>query len=164
MIVEHFCYFTIYTVVGLVWYNFCCYGDSWNYFSVIAWSLHCYIILRGAKSALIPNFVGQRMKAPSFWGAKSALLHNFAGQRMVVIDPKSCEKFKLPTIYRPNVWNHIAYTYLHTICNLIPHHALLVFSFKVERDKLSERQFVHGLRYLGSLSGHCPPCMLFSRK
>ena len=38
------------------------------------------------------------------------------------------------------------------------HHALLVFSFKVERDKLSERQFVQGLGYLGSPSGHCPPC------
>ena len=44
------------------------------------------------------------------------------------------------------------------------HRALLVFSFKVEQDKLSKRQFVQGLRYLGSPSGHCPPCMLFSRK
>ena len=41
------------------------------------------------------------------------------------------------------------------------HRALLVFSFKVEQDQPSKCPFVQGLKYLGSPSDHCPPCMLF---
>ena len=45
-----------------------------------------------------------------------------------------------------------------------PKQQISSISFKVEQDKLSKRQFVQGLRYLGSPSGQCPPCLLISRK
>ena len=73
----------------------------------------------GAKSAMLQNFAGHRMKAQGICRAKSALLHTFAGKRVIEMDPKCCEKYELPTIYGPNFWNHIAYTFLHTIYNLI---------------------------------------------
>ena len=56
------------------------------------------------------------------------------------------------------------YSHLKRMTRYDQHRAMLVFSYKVEQDQLSERQFVQWLMYLGSSSGHFPPCMLFSRK